>query len=194
VLYPKGFRIPVFVRFTGDDARTTYDHVGQFLVQVNDTGINDVHRVKLFPLSLSRIALNWFTSLAPNSTNTWAEIEDKFHKYFYNGETELKLSYLTTVRQKYIETVAEYIKQFRGTRNKCYSLTIREKDLAHFIPISHLYTVALVALVFMETVYELHGMPAVIILDRDPVFTSKFWGALFKQAGTTLKMSSSYHP
>jgi hypothetical protein len=37
-------------------------------------------------------------------------------------------------------------------------------------------------------------MPAVIVLDRDPVCTSKFWDALFKQAGTTLKMSSSYHP
>jgi hypothetical protein len=49
---------------------------------------------------------------------------------FYNGETELKLSDLTSVRQKYTETVSEYIKRFRETRNKCYSLTIRERDLA----------------------------------------------------------------
>jgi hypothetical protein len=34
------------------------------------------------------------------------------------------------VRQKYSQPVAEYIKRFRETRNKCYSLTIREKDLA----------------------------------------------------------------
>jgi hypothetical protein len=36
--YPHGFRVPDFTRFTGDDARTTYEHVGQFLVQINDAG------------------------------------------------------------------------------------------------------------------------------------------------------------
>jgi hypothetical protein len=34
------------------------------------------------------------------------------------------------VRQKYSETVPEYLRQFRETRNKCYNLTIGEKDLA----------------------------------------------------------------
>jgi hypothetical protein len=114
----------------GGDARTTYEHIGQFLAQVSDAGITDVHRVKLFPLSLSSTAFNWFTSLAPNSMSTWASLEERFHEYFYNGETELKLSNLTAVRQNYAEMVTEYIKRFRETRNKCYSLTIREKDLA----------------------------------------------------------------
>jgi hypothetical protein len=88
------------------------------LAQVSDAGITDVHRVKLFPLSLSSTAFNWFTSLAPNSVSTWASLEERFHEYFYNGETELKLSDLTAVRQKYAETVTEYIKRFRETRNK----------------------------------------------------------------------------
>jgi hypothetical protein len=78
---------------------------------------------------LSSTAFNWFISLAPNSVETWADVEGKFHEYFYNGETELKLSDLTTVRQKYTETIAEYVKHFRETRNRCYSLTVREKDL-----------------------------------------------------------------
>jgi hypothetical protein len=99
-------------------------------VQVSDTGITNMHKVKLFPLSLSGTAFNWFISLAPNSVNTWAGLEERFHEYFYNGETELKLSDLTAVRQKYTESVAEYVKCFRDTRNKCYSLTVWEKDLA----------------------------------------------------------------
>jgi hypothetical protein len=57
-------------------------------------------------------------------------LEQKFHEYFYNGEIELKLSDLTSIRQKYTEMVPECIKQFRETHNKCYSLTVREKDLA----------------------------------------------------------------
>jgi hypothetical protein len=72
VPYPRGFRVLDFVKFTREDSRTTYEHVGQYLAQVSDVGINDMHRVKFFPLSLTGIALNWFTSLAPNSINTWS--------------------------------------------------------------------------------------------------------------------------
>jgi hypothetical protein len=97
---------------------------------VNDIGMNDIHRVRLFPLSLSSTAFNWFTSLAPNSISTWAHIEEKFHEYFYNGEMELKLSDLTSVRQKYNESVVDYIRRFRETRNRCYGLIVGERDLA----------------------------------------------------------------
>jgi hypothetical protein len=31
VPYPRGFRVPNFVKFTGDDNRMTYEHVGQYL-------------------------------------------------------------------------------------------------------------------------------------------------------------------
>ena len=47
-----------------------------------------------------------------------------------NGETELKLSHLTSVKQKIHEGVAEYIRRFRDIRNRCYSLTISDRDLA----------------------------------------------------------------
>jgi hypothetical protein len=128
--YPRVFRVLDFVKFSGDDARTTYEHIGRYLAQVSNAGITDAHRVKLFPLSWSGTAFNWFTSLALNSITTWADLEEKFHEYFYNGETELKVSDLIAIRLKYTKNVAEYIKRFRETRNKCYSLTVREKDLA----------------------------------------------------------------
>jgi hypothetical protein len=57
-------------------------------------------------------------------------LEQKFHDYFYNGEEELRLSDITSLRQKYNETVADYLRQFREVRNRCYNLTIAEKDLA----------------------------------------------------------------
>jgi hypothetical protein len=53
-----------------DDSKTAYEKVGQFLAQVNDVGVTDVHKVRLFPLLLSGTALNWFSSLAPNSVDT----------------------------------------------------------------------------------------------------------------------------
>jgi hypothetical protein len=122
--------MPDFAKFNGDDSKNIYEHIGQILAQINDVGITDVHRIRLFPLSLSDTGFNWFTSLAPNSIETWVVLEQKFHEYFYNGEVEPRLSDLTTVRQKYNETMPEYLKQFRETWNKCYNLTIGEKDLA----------------------------------------------------------------
>lgn len=64
----------------------------------------------------------------------------------------------------------------------------------HFIPLAHPYTAMTVAQVFVEHVYKLHGLPKIIISDRDKVFTSNFWQQLFKITDTTLNMSSSYHP
>ncbi|WP_428028759.1 hypothetical protein, partial [Arcobacter sp.] len=84
----------------------------------------------MFPLSLIGAAFNWFTSLPPNSIDSWASLEQKFHDYFYNKEIELKLSDLTSLRQKYTKTVSDYLRWFREVRNRCYNLIIAEKDLA----------------------------------------------------------------
>jgi hypothetical protein len=90
--YLRGFWVPDLAKFTGDDAKTPYEHIGQFLAQVNDVGITNLHKIRMFPLSLTGAALNWFTSLPPNSIDSWVSLEQKFHDYFYNGEVELRLS------------------------------------------------------------------------------------------------------
>jgi hypothetical protein len=46
---------------------------------------------------------------------TLSDIENKFYDYFFTGETELKLSHLASVRQKYNESISEYIRRFRDT-------------------------------------------------------------------------------
>jgi hypothetical protein len=93
--------------------------------------ITDMHKIRMFPLSLTGAAFNWFTSLPPNSIDSWVSLEQKFHDYFYNGEVELRLFDLTSLRQKYTETISDYLRQFREVRNWCYNLTIAEKDLAN---------------------------------------------------------------
>jgi hypothetical protein len=127
--YPRGFWVPDLAKFTSDDAKTTYEHIGQFLAQVNDVGITDVQKIRMFLLSLTGADFNWFTSLPPNSIDSWVSLEQKFHDYFYNGEVELRLFDLTSLRQKYTETISDYLRQFMEVRNTCYNLTIVEKDL-----------------------------------------------------------------
>jgi transposase InsO family protein len=64
----------------------------------------------------------------------------------------------------------------------------------HFLPLSHPYTAHDVAQIYVDHIYKLHGLPKIIISNRDKVFTSNFWQQLFKITDTTLNMSSSYHP
>ena len=70
----------------------------------------------------------------------------------------------------------------------------RLSKYAHFAPLKANYTSQQVAEQFFHTVVKLHGLPQSIVSDRDKVFSSSFWNHLFKLQGTTLKMSSSYHP
>lgn len=65
---------------------------------------------------------------------------------------------------------------------------------AHFIPLHHPFTAAKVALAFLDHVFKLHSLPEIIVSDRDPIFTSRFWKELFSLVGTDLRMSSAYHP
>src|ERR1041385_5584376 len=129
-LIPMGLGYLTLLNFTGEHGRTTYEHVGQFLAQCSEFDNSDIYRVRLSPLSLSSTAFTWFTSLAPNAITSWAQLEEKFHDYFYSGESELPLSDLTMVKQKYNEPVHDYIRRFRDVKNRCFNVAITERDLA----------------------------------------------------------------
>lgn len=53
---------------------------------------------------------------------------------------------------------------------------------AHFMPLRHPCTAAQVAILFLDNVVKLHGVPKTIS-DRDKVFTSNFCRELFKAVG-----------
>ena len=65
---------------------------------------------------------------------------------------------------------------------------------AYFGALPRTYSSPKVAKLFATMVCKLHGIPKSIILDRDPVFLSKFWTELFALSGTVLKRSTAYHP
>jgi hypothetical protein len=61
--YPRGYRLPEFSKFSGEDGETTLEHVGQFILQCGEASANNVLKWRMFPLSLSGTASTWFTSL-----------------------------------------------------------------------------------------------------------------------------------
>jgi len=75
-----------------------------------------------------------------------------------------------------------------------YVVVDRLSKAAHFMPLKTDYTSKVVAEVFFKNVVKLHGFPKSIVSDRDKVFTNQFWKYLWQFSGTTLQMSSAYHP
>ena len=64
----------------------------------------------------------------------------------------------------------------------------------HFIPTHTSVTAPEVAKLFLAHVFKLHGMPCIIVSDRDAKFTSRFWKALLETLGTRAAMSTAFHP
>ena len=66
--------------------------------------------------------------------------------------------------------------------------------MVHFIPSNTTVTAPQLATLTIREVVRLHGVPDSILSDRDPRFTAHFWRSFWSQIGTTLTMSTSYHP
>jgi hypothetical protein len=65
---------------------------------------------------------------------------------------------------------------------------------AHFVRANKSITSPQLAHVFLDHVFSKHGLPKLIVSDRDTRITSEFWTTLFKSLGSKLNLSSAHHP
>ncbi|GJZ66616.1 putative reverse transcriptase domain-containing protein [Tanacetum coccineum] len=63
-----------------------------------------------------------------------------------------------------------------------------------FVPIRETDPMDKLARIYLKEVVTRHGIPVSIICDRDPRFASNFWKSLQNALGTSLDMSTAYHP
>ncbi|GJX80243.1 putative reverse transcriptase domain-containing protein [Tanacetum coccineum] len=63
-----------------------------------------------------------------------------------------------------------------------------------FVPMRETDPMEKLARMYLKEVITKHGIPVLIICDRDPRFASNFWRSLQKALGTNLDMSTAYHP
>jgi hypothetical protein len=61
-------------------------------------------------------------------------------------------------------------------------------------PVKSTFKYINIAEIFMKEIFTLHGIPKMVISDRDVKFTSAFWKELFVGINTNLNFSMSYHP
>jgi hypothetical protein len=67
-----------------------------------------------------------------------------------------------------------------GNKSVIMVVVDRLSKYAHFCSLPHPFTSELVAQVFIDHIFKLHGIPTSIVSDCDPTFTNAFWQELFK--------------
>jgi hypothetical protein len=90
----------------------------------------------------------------------------------------------------------DFITSLPKSINKSVIMVVvdRLSKSAHFCALQHPFTTSIVAQLFMDQVFKIHGMPHSIVSDYDPTFTNNFWQELSKLQGTQLHLSTTYHP
>jgi hypothetical protein len=125
VILPPRVKPPTeFTKFSGQDDTSTIEHIARYLMQLGEASADEAFKVRYFPLSLTGPAFQWFTSLPPQSVNTWKDLEQKFHAHHFSGSTEKKLIDLPTLKQRHNETPLEFLRRFREVKGMCFSLTL----------------------------------------------------------------------
>jgi hypothetical protein len=64
----------------------------------------------------------------------------------------------------------------------------------HLVPTRKLCTAEELSRLFLAHVFQYHGIPKVLISDRDPRFTSAFWRAFCNRLGIEPRFSTAFHP
>src|SRR4051812_21631382 len=64
----------------------------------------------------------------------------------------------------------------------------------HFLPMNMTDSYDRLSRLYVREIVRLHGVPASIVSDRDPRFTSHFWQSFQQALGTELRLSTAYHP
>lgn len=103
---------------------------------------------------------------------------------------------LTIPEMVFEDITMDFITCLPGSKGKATIMTVidRLSKYGHFIPLAAIFTTQTVAEAFVIHILKLHGAPRSIISDRDPRFLHSFWKELHRLQGTSLAMSTAYHP
>lgn len=79
----------------------------------------------------------------------------------------------------------DFIEQLTRSKGKdtIWVVVDRLSKYAHFVALSHPFSAAELAQMFFDNIYKLHGAPANIVSDKDPLFMSQFWREFLLRLG-----------
>nr|GEV97430.1 reverse transcriptase domain-containing protein [Tanacetum cinerariifolium] len=97
---------------------------------------------------------------------------------------------------KWENITMNFITKFPKTssgQDAIWVIIVRLTKSAHFLPMKETDSMKKLTRQYLKEVVSRHGVPVLIISDRDSKFTSHFWKSLNKALGTQLDMSTAYH-
>ncbi|XP_065877525.1 uncharacterized protein [Euphorbia lathyris] len=120
--YPRGYRVPNFSLFSGEDGLSTLEHVARFTIQcgelANYPNFNHL-KLRLFPNFLTGPAFTWYATLPRDSIHGWQDMERQFHTQFLRAEPEVCVAELSRLTLKGGERADQFIARFKKMRNRC---------------------------------------------------------------------------
>ncbi|GKC60030.1 putative reverse transcriptase domain-containing protein [Tanacetum coccineum] len=97
-------------------------------------------------------------------------------------------------QRRWLELLSDYdceIRYHLGKANVVADALSRKERIK---PLREIESMEKLTRQYLKEVVSRHGVPVLIISDRDSKFTSHFWKSLNKALGTKLDMSMAYHP
>ena len=91
----------------------------------------------------------------------------------------------------------DFITHLPKTRSGYDALLVMEDYMTKIMILRPTYSTATgvdIARLFIDAVVRAHGLPKVIVSDRDTKFTIHFWREVHRVMGATLAMSLGFHP
>jgi Retrotransposon gag protein len=132
--YPKGYVIPHFRTFSGEDNKdlNPEQHLAHFVASYGNTGGNDSLLLRQFSQNLVDTTFQWYYSLENNSIRTWDEMADSFRARFVMVSDKINIADLTSTKPKKGESMTNFINRWRNLNIKC-DRTLTEDEVVNLI-------------------------------------------------------------
>ena len=104
---------------------------------------------------------------------------------------------LEVVEWKWEHVIMDFLTQLpRSSRGHdiMWVIVIRLTMSAQFLVVRMTFTLEEFCRLYIRMIVRLHGVPVVIVSDRDPSFMAHFWKSFQLVMGTQLMMSTAFHP
>nr|GEX45380.1 hypothetical protein [Tanacetum cinerariifolium] len=98
---------------------------------------------------------------------------------------------------KYVRIAMDFVTKLPRTssgHDTIWVIVDRLSKSAYFLPMHEDYKMDRFARFYLNEIVSRHGVPILIILDRDNRFTSRFWQSMQEALGTRLDTCTAYHP
>uniref|UniRef100_A0A3B3HRG1 Gypsy retrotransposon integrase-like protein 1 n=1 Tax=Oryzias latipes TaxID=8090 RepID=A0A3B3HRG1_ORYLA len=103
---------------------------------------------------------------------------------------------LSTPCRPWSHVALDFVTGLPPSQGNTVNLTVIDRffKFVHFIPLPQLPTATETTEILVQQVFRHHGLPIDIVSDRGPQFVSRVWKAFCSALGTTVSLTSGYHP